>query len=751
VDRIDTVHAMRPNRPAPAATIQLDGRRFDAAPGETLLDAAQRAGVALPFSCRVGGCGTCRCRVLEGKVEERTESAYLLSDDEIARGVVLACQGVPRGAVRIARVDAPAAAVRRVGGAVLAQRQLAPGVVRVEVQLDQGLPFAAGQHALLRLGEQPGLARPYSFATPARADGCVSFIVRHHAGGALSTRLCHEDLRGRAVQVEGPFGDFALREGAASWLFVATGTGLAPVLALLHEALERGVARPAAVLFGARTREDLFARDELDALAARWPGGLRVLPVLSRAGADWDGARGRVTDHLAALLADDVEAWLCGSPAIVDDAGALLRALGVPASRVHADRFTAAAPDARSLPPATAADRGAATAGWRDYLTFSLFHAVGLVALAALVAGGGWTVAGLLGTVGFYVLGDLLLGDELRSPRYERPALLTAQLWLALPLLAAIVFAATWTMAPGDPLGFGAWVQAWTGYDALAAREASGFGTRVAAWLLTGLMIGMVGTIPAHELVHRTWDRASLAIGRWLLAFSFDTSFSVEHVHGHHRHVATPTDPASAPRGRNVYAHILHSTLHGNLSAWRIEARRLRVRGHAAWSWRNVVLRGHAMELALLAVAFAIGGAAGAGFFALCALWGKALLEIVNYMEHYGIAREPGTPVAPRHSWNTNRRISSWSMFNLTRHSHHHAQGEAPFHALQPFADAPQMPTGYLGTILLALVPPLWRRVMAPRLADWDARFASPAERLLVAKAVSASGGAESRERPIAA
>jgi NAD(P)H-flavin reductase/ferredoxin len=743
--------AMRPSRTASAATITLDGRRFDAAPGETLLDAAQRAGVALPFSCRVGGCGTCRCRVLEGTVRERTESAYLLSDAEISTGVVLACQSVPRGTVRIARVDAPAAAARRVGGAVVAQARLAPGVVRVEVQLDQGLPYAAGQHALLRLADRPEVARPYSFATPVRTDGRVSFIVRQHAGGALSARLCTEDLRGRAVQVEGPFGDLTLREGAASWLFVATGTGLSPILALLQEALDRGIARPAAVVIGARTCADLFAREDLDAIAARWPGGLRVVPVLSRADDGWDGARGRVTDHLATLLPDDAEAWLCGAPAMVDDAGALLRALGVPASRVHADRFTPATPDPAPAAAVHAADGGAATAGWCDYLKFSLFHLVGLVALASLLAGGGWTVAGLLGTVGFYVLGDILLGDDLRSPRYRHPGLLTAQLWLALPLLAAIVFAAVWTVAPGDPLGLGAWLQSVTGRDALAARDASGFGTHLAGWLLTGLMIGMVGTVPAHELVHRTWDRASLAIGRWLLAFSFDTAFSVEHVHGHHRHVATPIDPASAPRGRNVYAHILHSTLAGNRSAWRIEARRLRARGHGVWSWRNVVLRGHAMEVFLLAAAFTVGGAAGAAFFALCALWGKALLEIVNYMEHYGIAREPGTPVAPRHSWNTNRRISSWSMFNLTRHSHHHAQGEAPFHALQPFADAPQMPTGYLGTILLALVPPLWRRVMAPRLADWDARFATPAERLLVAEAARAAVDAPRPERPIAA
>jgi len=143
------------------------------------------------------------------------------------------------------------------------------------------------------------------------------------------------------------------------------------------------------------------------------------------------------------------------------------------------------------------------------------------------------------------------------------------------------------------------------------------------------------------------------------------------------------------------------------------------------------VLRGWAISALLVAAAAAMAGAVGALFFVACGLWGKALLEIVNYMEHYGLARDPATPVQPRHSWNTNRRVSSWSMFNLTRHSHHHAQGEVPFHRLRPMPGAPMMPAGYLTTILLTLVPPMWKRLMAPRLADWDARFATPVERAL--------------------
>jgi len=140
------------------------------------------------------------------------------------------------------------------------------------------------------------------------------------------------------------------------------------------------------------------------------------------------------------------------------------------------------------------------------------------------------------------------------------------------------------------------------------------------------------------------------------------------------------------------------------------------------------------------ALAGALGGWTAASFFVLCALWGKALLEIVNYMEHYGMVRNPATPVQPRHSWNTNRRLSSWSMFNLTRHSHHHAQGEVPYQDLKPFPDAPMMVGGYLTTIVIAMVPPLWHRLMTPKLMQWDREHASDDERALAAEANARSG-----------
>ena len=490
-----------------ATSAHINGQCIDVAPGETLLHAALRQGIAFPNRCRVGGCGTCKCRLAEGQVRALTQPGYLLDAEQIKRGYILACQSVPRSDVT------------------------------VEV------------------------------------------------------------------------------------------------------------------------------------------------------------------------------------------------ALGEPAATPANQRIAAPAPEAPREP-----------AGVWDYAKYFGFHAVGLAAAAALLAGGGWITAGLVAIVGFYILGDALSGNDVRTPRFARPALLTAQLWLALPLVALIVLSAVWGVAAGDPLGLGAWLTAVTGYDLLAAREATTFGHRLSAIVLTGLMIGMIATITAHELMHRTWDRGSLAISRWLMAFSFDTSFTIEHVYGHHRYVATPRDPATAPRGRSVYTHIVVSTVRSHASAWRIERARLARQGLPRWSVHNALLRGWAMSAVLLGLAFALGGAAGALFFVACGLTGKALLEVVNYMEHYGIVRHPAAPVQPRHSWNTNRRISSWTLFNLTRHSHHHAQGDVPYQDLKPMADAPMMIGGYLTVMVLALVPPLWHALMTPRLLAWDRDFADPVERGLAREANAASG-----------
>ncbi|BDX06832.1 alkane 1-monooxygenase [Planctobacterium marinum] len=342
---------------------------------------------------------------------------------------------------------------------------------------------------------------------------------------------------------------------------------------------------------------------------------------------------------------------------------------------------------------------------------FLLFHVYAILGIASFWMNGNWIVWGFLVTVGSIVAGDLLLGDDVSEPKPVNKAFYNLLLWCAMPLLATLVVMAIITI-----------------------EQSSSWLLWLTSALYVGLLTGTLGTVTAHELVHRKWGSFSHRVGRWLLAFSFDSNFAIEHVFGHHINIATEKDPASAPRGRNVYQHILVSSISGNISAWKLEKQRLQRAEHALLSHHNRFIRGVMMSVVFLLISWMLAGVNGLLFFTLSGLIAKSLLEIVNYMEHYGLVRVPGKRVYPRHSWNANNKISSWSLFNLTRHSHHHANANVPFQHLKPMSDAPFMPTGYLGTIGLTLIPPLWFKLMAPKLAHWDQYFADEGELQLLNK-----------------
>lgn len=727
-------------------TMQVNGQDLTVNPKETLLQAALRGGVEFPSSCRVGGCGTCKCKLAKGRVKELTETGYLLTEEELDEGYILACQSVPLTDVEI-EIDLARGAARGVSGQILAQEAVTHDIVRLTVQLQEPIPYRAGQFANISMEGLPGVVRSYSFASPSHRSGEVTFYIRRVPGGKMSSLVNDEDVVGRQVLVEGGMGDFWLRPDDAPLLFVAGGSGLAPILAMLKQGVAEGTARSATLLFGAREAKDLYALEEIERIAAQWQGEFRFEPVLSDADDDdaWTGARGFVTDKLGELMPEGAHSYLCGPPAMIDSAISHLDKMGVARANIHFDRFTT---QADAVAGQDSADAGvesifaatAVEAGPLDYLKYFGFHGIGLLSISAIFGGGTVATVGLLVVVAMYLLGDALVGDDTSTPNFRYPGILTMQLWLALPLLCGIVFAGVWSISPGDPLGAGAWLTQLTGYDVIAARQGTTFGGQFSIFTLTGLMIGMIGTITAHELTHRTWDPISMWVGRWLLAFSFDTNFAIEHVYGHHRYVSTVSDPATAPRGRNVYHHIVASTIAGNISAWRIEVARLKKKHLGVFSRHNAVIRGQLMSAMILAAAYAMGGGVALGFFIICGIWGKSLLEIVNYMEHYGIVRNPETPVQPRHSWNTNSSISSWTMFNLTRHSHHHAQGEVPYQDLKSYPDAPMMVSGYLATIMIAMIPPLWHKLMTPKVLAWDREYATAEERELAALANERSG-----------
>ncbi|MGB2711904.1 MAG: alkane 1-monooxygenase [Conexibacter sp.] len=237
---------------------------------------------------------------------------------------------------------------------------------------------------------------------------------------------------------------------------------------------------------------------------------------------------------------------------------------------------------------------------------------------------------------------------------------------------------------------------------------------------LTMSMVSGIAINTAHELGHK---RASLE--RWLskvaLAQSGYGHFFIEHNRGHHVRVATPEDPASARLGESFWA-FLPRTLFGSLrSSWELEAERLGRGGRSRWSLGNDILNAWAMTLALFAALVAIFGVVVLPYLLLQAVVGSSLLEVVNYLEHYGLLRQKREDgryerTRPEHSWNSNNVASNVLLYHLQRHSDHHANPTRRYQALRHVDDAPQLPTGYAGMILLALFPPLWRRVMDHRL-----------------------------------
>jgi alkane 1-monooxygenase len=239
------------------------------------------------------------------------------------------------------------------------------------------------------------------------------------------------------------------------------------------------------------------------------------------------------------------------------------------------------------------------------------------------------------------------------------------------------------------------------------------------------LTVGMVSGVAintAHELGHKRAD-----LERWLsrlaLAQSGYGHFFIEHNRGHHVKVATPEDPASARLGESFYA-FWPRTVAGSLrSAWALERTRLRRLDSGPWTPRNDILTAWAMSLALFALLAVVFGAEVLPFLAIQAVVGFSLLEVVNYLEHYGLLRQRREDgryerTRPEHSWNSNSAASNVLLYHLQRHSDHHANPVRRYQALRHVDEAPQLPTGYAGMILLALVPPLWRRVMDHRVLD---------------------------------
>lgn len=259
--------------------------------------------------------------------------------------------------------------------------------------------------------------------------------------------------------------------------------------------------------------------------------------------------------------------------------------------------------------------------------------------------------------------------------------------------------------------------------DSVTASSITWF-ERVGRISAMGLMCGVIGINVAHELGHRNKKYEQL-LSKMLLLTSLYMHFFIEHNRGHHKNVSTLDDPASSRRNENLYAFWVRSTWNSYWSAWRLEKERLAKKGLGAFSIQNEMLAFQIIQLTLLGVIFFFFGWMGLIQFVLAATMGFLLLETVNYIEHYGLQRsktESGTyeRVMPHHSWNSDHIVGRMMLFELSRHSDHHYLANRKYQILRHIDHSPQMPTGYPGMMLMALVPPLWFRVMNKELEKFQ-------------------------------
>lgn len=334
---------------------------------------------------------------------------------------------------------------------------------------------------------------------------------------------------------------------------------------------------------------------------------------------------------------------------------------------------------------------------------------LGTVPLALLAASkGGWAVALLpVYTWGLFSVLDVLTGRNEDNADPDTPE--AGLVWYRLitlvwfPVQFVLVFGMIWYATRAGHLG-------------LAGKAGLFFGM--------GVISGTIGINYSHELMHQK-SRVERWLADLLLAMVLYGHFRSEHLRVHHLYVGTPRDAVTARYNEGFHRFYPRVLVECLRSAWRAEAAMLARRDLPAWHWRNPFWRYWALQAGMILLALAVGGGQGLALFLLQATVAVWQLELVNYIEHYGLTRRHlgggrYEHVLPRHSWNATQRASNWLLINLQRHSDHHTKPDRRFPLLQShMEDAPQLPWGYPVMTALAMVPPLWRRAMNRRVRDW--------------------------------
>ena len=330
----------------------------------------------------------------------------------------------------------------------------------------------------------------------------------------------------------------------------------------------------------------------------------------------------------------------------------------------------------------------------------------------------------------FLFIGDYLLPRDQEVQNFSYPSILNCSIYVNLPILFCLIFLVV-SVFGASPIWYVEGLYTLFEIDFIQTVGTFTILDQVSIIFQTTLLIGILGTVPGHELTHRKQNKFDMFVGNWMLAFSWDCTFAIEHVYGHHRDVCLEEDPASAKRGENIYLFVIRASILEQISGWKLESERLKRRNHRVFSIHNRMLIGFSRSLLLTILAFAFGGIIGMAAFLLCAFIAKLFLEAINYIEHYGLVRERGKPVEMRHSWNSNHLLSSIYLCNVTRHSDHHRSTKLDFWELDPMhEDAPLLPYGYLSMLYLVLLTPfLYKKIMGKKLIHWDQNSATEYER----------------------
>jgi CDP-4-dehydro-6-deoxyglucose reductase, E3 len=340
-------------------TVQPSGRSFTVNPDQAILAAGIAQGVGMPYGCKDGACGSCKCKKLEGIVVHGPHQSKALSAEEEANGYVLTCCGVPHSDVVLESrqvTEVGAMPIKKMPSRVTVLEKKSPDVMLLKLQLPANdvMQFHAGQYVEFLLRD--GARRSYSMAnaphTLVAGSPTIELHIRHMPGGKFTDHVFSAMKEKEILRIEGPFGSFYLRDSDKPMVLLASGTGFAPIKALIEHMQFKNITRPAVLYWGGRRPEDLYLHDWVMAKVAEMPN-LTYIPVVSNATGDdaWTGRTGFV--HQAVMQdhpdLSGHQVYACGAPIVVDSAKAdYIGKCGLPEEEFFADSFTTEADKAKA-------------------------------------------------------------------------------------------------------------------------------------------------------------------------------------------------------------------------------------------------------------------------------------------------------------------------------------------------------------------------------------------------------------------